>query len=135
MGRRMKGISDTPQAETSRRVSSGFRLPRANPIEPSQSFIRTTQKNAPSWVRLRGADEGTRTHMVSHRNLKPARLPVSPHPHLYNGLAAHYIFSFVSLPLSSTVSQYALPPDVILPTTSPFSMTIAALSSIAKARW
>ena len=27
-----------------------------------------------------GADEGTRTQMVSHRNLKPARLPVSPHP-------------------------------------------------------
>ena len=30
-----------------------------------------------------GADEGTRTHMVSHRNLKPARLPVSPHPHIF----------------------------------------------------
>ena len=30
-----------------------------------------------------GADEGTRTHMVSHRNLKPARLPVSPHPHFF----------------------------------------------------
>ena len=29
-----------------------------------------------------GADEGTQTHMVSHRNLKPARLPVSPHPHI-----------------------------------------------------
>ena len=32
---------------------------------------------------LYGADEGTRTHMVSHRNLKPARLPVSPHPQIF----------------------------------------------------
>ena len=87
---RMKGISDTPQAESSRRASSGFRPPRANPMEPSQSFIRTNKK-APKRV-LVGADEGTRTHMVSHRNLKPARLPVSPHPHSYNGLPSVIFF-------------------------------------------
>ena len=39
---------------------------------------------------FRGADEGTRTHMVSHRNLKPARLPVSPHPHFFLIVNARY---------------------------------------------
>ena len=61
----------------------------ARTVDSRQYFIRTTQKRTQLWVRSRGADEGTRTHMVSHRNLKPARLPVSPHPLTSSFLLLH----------------------------------------------
>ena len=71
-------------------------------------------------------------HGVTHRNLKPARLPISPRPHIWEIAYISAISSF-SIFLSFTVSFHALPPLDILPTISPFSITIAALSSIPKA--
>ena len=47
-----------------------------------QSFVRTTQKRtpkgAPAWCGRRDLNP----HGVTHRNLKPARLPISPRPHI-----------------------------------------------------
>ena len=48
-----------------------------------------------------GADEGTRTHMVSHRNLKPARLPVSPHPQIFCLHGFQKLNRFPSMPSPS----------------------------------
>ena len=87
------------------------------------------------FLRHIGADEGTRTHMVSHRNLKPARLPVSPHPHIEFSLPARHIrhFSnatavFFRTPFSLTIF-HAVPPLVKAPVTLPLRITIAESSS------
>ena len=52
-------------------------------------FTKKECKSRCSTYILIGADEGTRTPMVSHRNLKPARLPISPHPLISRIFFAH----------------------------------------------
>ena len=46
----MKGISDTPKRGPSESVATA--VARANPMEPSQSFIRTNKKSTPFGVPL-----------------------------------------------------------------------------------
>lgn len=87
------------------------------------------------FLRHIGADEGTRTHMVSHRNLKPARLPVSPHPHIEFLLPnertryfSNVTAAFFKAPFSLTIF-HAVPPLVKAPVTLPLRITIAESSS------
>ncbi len=56
---------------------------RVSTLKSPHMFNSNQTKNTPCKVCfLFGADEGTRTPMVSHRNLKPARLPISPRPQI-----------------------------------------------------
>ena len=61
-----------------------------------QSFVRTTQKRtpkgAPAWCGRRDLNP----HGVTHRNLKPARLPVSPRPHMKTKII-NFQFPFFSI--------------------------------------
>ena len=95
---------------------------------------------------LFGADEGTRTHMVSHRNLKPARLPVSPRPLILNARYYNTTFfncqaffpipkknfyktTFCNFP-SPPSNKYTFPPEESVPTICSSSINNAALSSM-----
>ena len=73
----------------------------SHPQIPSLLGSHTNKKRHPrKGVFFVGADEGIRTHTVAHRNLKPARLPVPPHPHIKERLAKHSLFlSFLTLRL------------------------------------
>ena len=62
---------------TNWRVSSGVRPPRANPMEPSQAFIRTTQKRThKGCVRVSTVMKGAcRFHFVEPRQRKCKHFP------------------------------------------------------------
>ena len=103
----------------------------SHPQIPSLLGSHTNKKRHPrKGVFFVGADEGIRTHTVAHRNLKPARLPVPPHPHISCKRYTLAIFCFFSVP-SWLCNHQAVPPLLTLPFTSPSSITIAELSSKA----
>ncbi len=87
-----------------------------NEIKKGRESARKKVKNLRNmrffhiFLRHIGADEGTRTHMVSHRNLKPARLPVSPHPHIF----------LLTCLLRHPPSQQ-LPSHVVTPAAAPYT--------------
>ena len=63
------------------RGASAKKMQAFSEPDGTESILHPHQQKKHPFRGAVGADEGTRTHMVSHRNLKPARLPVSPHPH------------------------------------------------------
>ena len=54
---------------------------------------------------LYGADGGTRTHKVSHTPLKRARLPVSPHPHIFVLLNIYLLSTYSKLQSTIIISN------------------------------
>ena len=116
--------------------SSAKRFALAKRLPPSNPFVIRClyqRKGTPCGVPfLWCGRRDLNPHGVTHRNLKPARLPISPRPHANENhkfaISVFFNFSF------SASKSHALPPLVRLPTTSPFSITSAALSSTPKAR-